>query len=181
LTFKEVDAGAQPLAYTEDAPKGICSSSSEKGSMFFVPRLSRVARKSDGSKIMAGDLDSTYLLPQPGGPVAAYMPISYGTLTSFIVMPVVWEFKASAGGSGGTKIHEIADEVAWTFTVPGNTLTLQSNGKDLLSLTADPDGQIDFYIANAPDPDGIDVLSHPEPSTLGKRPPTIIFRCTTRS
>jgi hypothetical protein len=164
LSFKEAEANLavvkalSPLSYTENAPVATCPTPAESDSLYFLPRLSRVSLTSSGGHPTSGDYDTTYLNPQPGGPVAASLPINYGSLVSDFQTGLVWDFKDGAAGTNTTVTQVLAENVLWKFAIPGNTLTLQSNNGDLLQMTA-VNNEIILTIANAPDPDGIQVLA----------------------
>lgn len=169
ISFKEVDPAANPLTYSEAAPSSVCATPAETESLYFLPRLSRVGRKHDGSSLSAADLDPAYMSPQSGGPMASVVSIDYGVLTADVEMPIVWEFKEALDSIGGTGEQMIADGVLWTFTIPGDTLTIQSNNTDILQLHADSSNQILLTIANAPDREGIKYLAGTPSALTGKK------------
>jgi hypothetical protein len=160
LTFDPVSAS--PLKYSDAAPANICPTTAEvkAGSLYFLPKLSNVARRADGSRPGIGDLDPAFVTPQPGGPIAAFTKVGYGELVSQVLNLAVWEFKEDLFATDFTHIQVLADSVLWKFTISGPTLTLKSNNTPIATFTADALGDIVLTIANAPDPDGISFLAN---------------------
>jgi hypothetical protein len=166
-----VDKAANKLDYTEDPPAGdnLCPTNDESKSLYFVPRLSRISKKSDGSAVTFADLDPDYINPKPTK-VAGMMDVSYGRLVSIVTMPVVWDFKKNAGSFGSTYRQMIAESIEWSFTIPSDTLTITTSDgtttQALLTLSANGYPDIRLTLANAPDPEGIKFLA----GTAQKRP-----------
>jgi hypothetical protein len=156
LSFKE--AALNPLSYSQDPPAGTCPTGTERDSLYFIPRLSWVGLKADGKPLSSADYDPAFLNPQAGGPVVASFPINYGQLMSELQTPLVWDFKDGAKGAKITANQVLADKILWKFVILGDTLTLQSNNSELLKMKA-VGGRIILTIANAPDPDGIQILA----------------------
>jgi hypothetical protein len=157
LTF--APASSDPLKYSDAPPAAICPTTAESESLYFLPRLSHVARKADGSRPAETDLDPHHINPNSGDPIIGIMPITYGTLKANVGNKAVWAFKDDPMSSSATHVQLIADAVFWTFTIPGDTITLMSNGQSVLTLKASVLDRIQLIIANAPDPDGIAFLA----------------------
>jgi hypothetical protein len=167
LTFKEPDPASNVLDYDEDPPDGLCPSDDEESSLYFFPRLHRVARTSSGAKPVFKDLDPKFTKPalDPAN-VAGFINMTYGTITANVTLPVVWAFKETENSTILTHEQELGDTAEWTFTIPGKTLTIQTNkgpSKDVIELHADSSNKIRLTIANAPD-DGIHFLAK-DPTT----------------
>jgi hypothetical protein len=145
-----------PLKYIETEPATLCPPIGAQSSLYFLPRLSRVGKKNDGTKIEFNDLDPMYLKPKKADKkIAAFMEVSFGNLEAEVKSPVVWAFKQSPGSFGATHQQLTAHSAVWTFTITGSALILQSSkdggaAVDILELKADGDGKIRFRIANAP-------------------------------
>lgn len=150
------------LSYSEAAPTSVCPADTK--SLYFLPRLSRVSRKNDGTRIVNADLDPMYLTPKKADhKIAAFLDVTFGKLEAAGVVPVVWDFKSSPSSVGSLHQQQIADGVDWTFDITGDTLILQTStdggaAANFLKFTADGDGEIELTLANAPDePAGVGV------------------------
>ena len=168
LSFKE--RAVDPLSYSQDPPMDTCPTDTERDSLYFIPRLSRVGLRADGKSLSASDYDPAFLNPKAGGPVAASFPVNYGQLISELQTPLVWNFKDGAKGPKTTVSQVLAEMVTWKFVILGDTLTLQSNGSELLQMKA-VQGKIFLTIANAPDPDGIQLLAGTAKNLYPKKRP----------
>lgn len=161
------------LSYSEAAPASVCPADTK--SLYFLPRLSRVSRKNDGTRIVKADLDSTYLNPKKADHrIAAFVDVTFGKLEADVVVPVVWDFKSSPSSVGSLHQQQIADGVDWTFDITGDTLILQTStdggaAANFIQFTADGDGEIELTLANAPDEPadvGVKALAKLQMSTI---------------
>lgn len=168
------DGSTTRLAYSDTDYTGTPCFTTIPRSLYFLPRLSKVSRKQNGTLITASDLDPTYLNPKTADHrITAYMDMPFGFIETIVKSEVVWDFRASPQSFGSTHQQMIAAEVRWTFDIPVPTLILQTSrdggaAVDFLELKADG-GEIRLTIANAPNEPrdiGVKTLTGAQVSTL---------------
>jgi hypothetical protein len=161
LTFD--GAKQNTLSYETEYPVG-CKNI-DKDSIYWIPKISQIAKDLDGGPPDQDDLDDRYFYRAPNPKrIGAFVDLSYGTLVVKPTIPLIWEFKTADAAT--TLTQPSVQVVYWTFTIQDEFLVIRSRRFEpagslpeaLLRLQA-RDGKIVLTLANVV-PDDIKRLAN---------------------